>query len=157
MNFLQYALAAVIAFSGLIVGVFLARFTKEEMPTGSRYFPLLQKIIFMAIAVVLLSTFNIALPIKAAIYAIIVILLLRFYSTSFYPLLGVAFFLLGQQSATLFEAAVLVFLYGFPVGSLSASGKKINTLETLKKVVVQHSLFLIVAIGLQLVYLFLAE
>ncbi len=37
------------------------------------------------------------------------------------------------------------------------SGKKINTLETLKKVVVKHSLFLIVAIGLQLVYLFLAE
>ncbi len=153
MEFVQYSLSALVAFSGVPLGAFLALTAKEEMPTGRKYFPWLQKIILMAVVALLLNHFNALLMVKAAAYAALLFVLLRSNVFNFYPFLAAAFFILGQNSRELFAIAVLVFLYGFPTGSMFViKNKRVPLLETLGRASLRYAVLPVAAILLQLVY-----
>jgi len=153
MSFLIYLISAVIAFSGVIAGAILAFNTKEEMPTAKKYFPLLQKILLIAMVAVLLNYFNISVVIKVIIYALVIFAVSKKQMLNFYPVIAVLFFSLGQSSQSLFLISTLVFIYGFPTGSLYViRNKKMKWLELVRKVSVKHGIFLLAAILLQLLY-----
>lgn len=153
MIFLQYTLAAIIAFSGLFVGAYLARATKEEMPTASRYLPWMQKILVIAIVAFFLNILPVNLIIKVLIYALLIVSLLKTPLTNMYFLIGFIFFMLAN-SDHLFTISTLVFLYGFPTGSLFIINKKLKRFEVIKEVFLKYWLFLVISIGLQLAYSF---
>ena len=153
MSFLQYVIAAVIAFSGVIAGAVLALLTKEEMPTAKKYFPLLQKVLIISTVVVFLNYFKIGLIIKIVVYALLIFTVLRAKTLNFYPVLAVLFFLLGQSSQSLFLISIMVFLYGFPTGSMYVINNKIRKWQALvKPIALTYGIFLIVAITLQFLY-----
>ncbi len=153
MNLLPYSLSALVAFSGVLVGAFLAMTAREEMPAGRKYFPLLQKVLLMAIAAVLLSHFGASLAVKIAAYAAVLFAISRKAMLNFYPLLAAAFFILGQGSRELFIISVLVFLYGFPTGSMYViRNRRMGLLKTLGKAGLRYAVFPAAAISLNLFY-----
>lgn len=153
MNLLPYSLSALVAFSGVLVGAFLAMTAREEMPTGRKYFPWLQKVLLIAIAAVLLSYFNALLMVKIVAYAAFLFVLSRKQMFNFYPLLAVAFFILGQNSRELFIISVLVFLYGLPVGSMYVvRNRRMSLFKTLGKASLRYAVFPVAAVTLQLLY-----
>ncbi len=151
MDLLPYSLSALVAFSGVPVGAFLAMAAREEMPTGRKYFPILQKVLLMAITAVLLRHFNAFLLVKVAAYAALLFVISRKTMFNFYPFLAVAFFVLGQESRGLFAISLLVFIYGFPAGSLYVlrSGRK-GMFRTLGKASLRYVVFPAAALILQL-------
>jgi uncharacterized membrane protein len=84
METLNIFLAAAVAlFGGFASGYFVGWIAKEELKAGRKYFVWLERIILLAIAVVLLSSF-----------------------------------VFGSTAGIFLLIAALVFLYGFPAGSL---------------------------------------
>jgi len=153
MNLLPYSLSALVAFSGVIVGVVLALFAKEEMPTGKKYFPLIQKVLLIAIFALLLNHFKALLIVKLVAYSALIFVLSRRMMFNLYPLFAVAFFLLGQGSRELFTISTLVFLYGFPTGSMYVvRNRRMGLLKTLGKVSLRYAVFPVAAVVLQLLY-----
>ena len=152
--FLQYALAAIIAFSGLLAGVRLARSAKEEMRSASRYLPWLQKILFIFIAAFFLNSLPVPLPVRLLAYALLILSMMRKRMPGMYPLIGIIFFWTGQSEQGLLMVSTLTFLYGFPVGSLFAinAGKNLRTSEIFRAVLLKHWAFPVVAVGLQAIY-----
>ncbi len=151
----SYLLSALVAFSGVLVGAFLAMTAREEMPTGRKYFPFFQKVLLIAIAAVLLSHFSAPLIVKFVVYASLVFVLLGKHMINFYPLLAVAFFILGQDRRELFIISVLVFIYGFPTGSMYVvRNRRMSLLKTLGKAGLRYSVFPVVAMALQLLSYF---
>ena len=153
MDFLAYSLSAIVAFSGLFVGAFLARSAKSEMPTASRYLPWLQKILVIAVAALFFSHFRVNTALKLIVYAAIIVFLLR-AQINFYPFLAVVFFMLGQSPGSLFSVSALVFLCGFPAGSMFIIGtrKRMGRYTVAKALLRKHGIFLLIAIGLQFFY-----
>mgnify|MGYP001246428768 CR=1 FL=1 len=153
MTFLTYLLATVVAFSGVIAGSMLALNTKEEMPTAKKYFPLLQKVLFIAVIAALLNHFKLAIIVKVIVYLLVLFIILRKKQYNFYPFIAVIFFLLGQSQQSLFTISILMFLFGFPTGSLFVIyNKKMKWFETVKRVTLKYGIFLVIAIALQLLY-----
>ncbi len=152
MNLLPYSLSALVAFSGIIVGVVLALFAKEEMPNGKKYFPLFQKVILIAIVALLLNHFKAMLIVKLVAYFALVFVISRRMMFNLYPLLAVAFFLLGQGSGGLFTISTLVFLYGFPAGSMYVIKNGGSGWSCAVRAGLRYSVFPAAAILLQLMY-----
>ncbi len=153
MNLLPYSLSALVAFSGVIVGVVLALLAKEEMPTGKKYFPVVQKALVIAIVALLLNHFEALLAVKLVAYLAVVLVLSRRMAFDVYPLLAVAFFLLGQGSRELFTISTLVFLYGFPTGSLYVIKNRGMGWACAVRAGLRYSVFPVAAVLLQMVYL----
>ncbi len=154
MELLPYSLSALVAFSGVLVGAFLAMIAREEMPTGRKYFPVLKKVLLIAVAAVLLSHFSALLIVKVVVYSALLFFLPRRHMLNFYPLLAVAFFILGQESRELFVLSVLVFLYGFPTGSMYVvRNKRMSILKTLGKVSLRYAVFPVAAVALQMLHM----
>ncbi len=155
MELIQYSLSAFVAFLGIPLGAFLATTAREEMPTGRKYFPILQKIFLIAITSVLLNHFSSPLLVKLAVYAVMVFVLLGKHMINFYPFFAVAFFILGQERIELFLISLLVFLYGFPAGSMYVvRNKKMGLLKTLGKASLRYAVFPVAAVLMQLLYVF---
>jgi len=153
MTFLAYSAAALIAFSGLVIGAFLALSAKEEMPTARKYFPWLQKALFLAMVAVFFNFFKVSPVIMVIIYALILFMIAKKQELGYYPLLAVVFFFLGQGTQSLFLISALIFLYGFPTGSLFAMQRKKATWQTIiRPLILKYGIFLILAIGLQFLY-----
>lgn len=153
MELLPYSLSALVAFSGVLVGAFLAMTAREEMPTGRKYFPIFQKVLLIAIAAVLLNHFSAPLIVKFAVYAALVLVLIGKHMLNFYPLLAVAFFILGQNSRELFMVSALVFLYGFPAGSMYfVRNRRASLLKTLGNASLRYAVFPVAAVALQILY-----
>ena len=115
MTLVQYVLAVLVAFSGVLVGAFLACFAKEEMPTARKYFPLIGAVLF-------------------AVFAVF-------------------FFLLAHSPQGLFAVSALVFLYGFPAGSMFVVRK--NEFRPVRAVLIaakRYSYFAALAVVLEVVY-----
>lgn len=153
MEFVQYSLSALVAFLGVPVGAFLALSAREEMHTGRKYFLWLQNIILIAVVALLLNHFNALLILKVAAYAALIFVLLKSSVLNFYPFFAAAFFILGQNSRELFAIAALVFLYGFPAGSMYViKNKRMPLFETLGRASLRYASFPAAAILLQLIY-----
>lgn len=153
MTLVQYLIAVFVAFSGVLVGAFLACSAREEMPTARKYFPLIQAVLFAAVAAFALDYFSVSLLLRIAAYVALFPFLL-FWKFDFYPFLAVFFFLLAHSSQSLFAVSVLVFLYGFPAGSLFVVRK--NEWRIVRAILMvgrRYSYFVFVAVALEALYL----
>jgi hypothetical protein len=125
MDFVSCLLAAVLSFTGLIAGVVLAFLSPEEMPTGRKFFPLLQRIALVAIAAVFISLYIQAWYLRLLLYiAAILILALPLRSEVVFPILAFPFCFSMHAREAFLAISVLIFLYGLPSGSLYAIGKE---------------------------------
>ncbi|MFH1182472.1 MAG: hypothetical protein V1702_05930 [Candidatus Woesearchaeota archaeon] len=142
MDFLSYFLTAIVSFLGLATGAFLAFISPEEMPTGRKFFPLLQRIILVAIAAIFISIFVENIYIRIILYiAAILLLSIRLKPEIIYPLLAFPFFFSSTNPNAFLAIAILVFVYGLPTGSLYAAKRK----SAAAKFVLSQLTFLLVA------------
>lgn len=120
--FSKIALAG-ISLSGLLAGIALSRIAPEEFHQGKKYFVLFQQILFAAISLAIFfwlyqnSRFFL-IPAAAVILTALFFVDLKIKKNISY-LLHYIFFLMAYfmlPDATL--VAALLFLYGFPVGTL---------------------------------------
>ena len=119
VTLVQFAAAAVVSYLGLLAGFVLASLTKEELPTAKKYFPLLQRLIILAVAAVAMEYFSFSIFVKTAAYLLLLLFLAVSIRTSFYyAVFGVvAFFVSASQNALLVLSS-LVFLFGLLSGSI---------------------------------------
>jgi len=120
---LEY-LIPLIVFSGLILGVILAKVSPEEMKSGERYFKILKKI---TLTILIISLIFLAIPlflelILGLVVGYIAALLLK----RVYFFLGLALFLsfLTSIPDLILLFSSIVFIFGLPTGSLIASEVK---------------------------------
>jgi len=152
MELLTYSLTLIICFLGLFFGVILAFSAKEELKPGKKYFIFMQKIILLIILIILLNLFNINFYIKLAAYALLIFLMeVNLKNEMIYALLGTAFFISSSEKSLFFLIASLIFLYGFPAGSLFAyKNIKNSAFFVFRKSFLSYSWFLLVAFLLRL-------
>ena len=143
MEFLNYAIAAIIVALGLVCGIVLRLFTKEEMKAGKKYFIYLEHAFFAAI-IALMIYFK-------AYYALTLLFVIAFFAflykgkmkkpipASVYIFFALLFFEASRNSAFILFSS-LMFLFGFPAGSLIDLKKKRHT-----KAIISVILFLVIA------------
>lgn len=124
-----------LAFIGLILGAILAFFVKEELKPGQKYFKWLKKIVLIVI-IVMLVYFSFQLTYSYLI-AFAAGILISWVFKKYYFYLGVG--LLGSSllfNDKIFIALIaLIFILGFPVGTLQAS-KLLSKKSKLVKIIV---------------------
>ena len=144
MGIINYLLIAVVAALGLVLGRVLAWMAKEEIKPGKKYFLILQKALF-CLAIVLLMYFNRTNIHYTWIGALIIFVYLSWFkkipSYSISVVLGFGVYLASLTDNFLLISAV-IFLHGFPAGSL---------IKSKKEMALNIAVFLAVAIGLFLV------
>ncbi|MFH1276117.1 MAG: hypothetical protein ABIH82_03320 [Candidatus Woesearchaeota archaeon] len=110
--------------TGLFFGVILSIIAEEEIIPGKKYFYLLKRIMFcvISISIVYLFRSNLFLMIIFIILSIILFILELKLNNYFVEIFNYIFFILAyilntkQDLYTIF--ATLIFIYGFPVGTL---------------------------------------
>ena len=150
MEYIQL-LAPIIAFLGLPFGLFLSFLSPEEMKPGKRYFELIQNLLLVFILFFIFDYY--LLPLMISIIITITVFLGVFYwknkykSIIIYLILAV-FLYLSYKDPTLFALeSSLIFMYGFPTGSLIKCKKKDSL-----KIVAKHSIFILLTMFLLLFF-----
>ena len=154
MQLLNYSLISLVSFSGLLVGILLAFTAKEELGPGKKYFILLQKLILLLVLVFLLNFFNVNIYLRIIIYVLFIyLMIINVKSQVIYPALGIVFFFSSKDINLFVINSTLIFLYGFPTGSLFAKKfiKKKNSF-VLKNIFLNYFWFVIISIILKLIF-----
>ncbi|MBU1204909.1 MAG: hypothetical protein KKE93_03315 [Nanoarchaeota archaeon] len=154
MQLINYSLISLISFSGLLIGMVLAFTAKEELEPGKKYFLLLQKLTLLLILIFLLNFFNINLYLRITIYILFIFLMtINIKSQIIYPALAAVFFLSSKNPELFITNSILIFLYGFPTGSLFAK-KLIKKRKSfvLKNIFLNYFWFVIITIILKLIF-----
>ncbi|PIN76257.1 hypothetical protein COV18_00460 [Candidatus Woesearchaeota archaeon CG10_big_fil_rev_8_21_14_0_10_37_12] len=115
MGTLSVILSAIAPVFGLLAGVIIAYFTKEELKQGEKYFRLLQHVLLSAIFVILFWQFTW----QAVILGVILLAALWRFSFDNFLLIPVM-----ALPATVSVIQPLVFVYFIPVGTLLYEQKK---------------------------------
>jgi len=154
MQLINYSLISLISFSGLLIGMVLAFTAKEELEPGKKYFILLQKLTLLLILIFLLNFFNINLYLRIIIYVLFIFLMtINIKSQIIYPALATVFFLSSKNPELFITNSILIFLYGFPAGSLFAKKLiKKKKLFVLKNIFLNYFWFVVIAIILKLIF-----
>ena len=114
-------LIIIIAFSGLLMGYLLTFLVKEEIKPGQKYFLWLERFFRLVIIIVLL--WIIATP-KAMLLPFILGIIVGFFLKIRYFYLGLAIAAASSLPVNMFVVvATLIFIYGFPYGSISSKLK----------------------------------
>ncbi|MBN2422651.1 hypothetical protein JXB41_05460 [Candidatus Woesearchaeota archaeon] len=156
MEFLRYVLLLLLGFSGLIIGIILTYFTKEELPTGEKYFKILQSFLVIVILFTFFYYLNLDLYLTLLLFILSIIILkiivLKFNiknpSKIIYILFGFVFYLSGKTQGVNI-AVSLIFLYGFPTGSLVGKeiiDKKIKKMDIIWRVAKEYIGYLIIGL-----------
>lgn len=147
MEVLNYVLVSLAVFSGLLVGWLVGVIAKEELKPGKKYLVLLKRFLFCAVFLIA------AIFIVSSIWLTLVFIgaLIYFFAGEYplkdvvvYLLFGIVFYLSVERLFLL--QASLMFIYGFPVGSLMYFEKK-----KIKDAFLRYAWFIPVAIVLFLV------
>lgn len=134
MQFINYFFAALVSYSGLLIGILLAKIAPEEQKPLEKYFIFSRKLLLSAIFVFLVFYFfnNYANLVISIIYVVFLFFIEYRINDSLkksiivYQLLGIIFFL-SSKNANLFAIeSSLVFLYGLPTASLIYNKQKKN-------------------------------
>ena len=148
MNFLSYLAVSIVSFLGLAVGVILARVSPEEMPTGRKFFPLLERAVLVAIAAIFINLFVESIYVRVPLYLLAIILLsFRLEPNIVYPLLAFPFFLSSIYLNAFTAISALIFVYGLPAGSLYAVKGNIAA----AKFVLSKLTFVLLAVAIYLI------
>lgn len=150
MNFLNYLLVSLAAFSGLWVGVVLSFISPEEMKPGKRYFKLIVKIVFIIIPILIAVLFG-KEKILLSLLLVLVSLAFIMYAPEkyIYPMLGIFLYISSKEAVLFLTIGVAIFILGLPKGSLFAyehKGMKKNRI--LRKIIICHIFFFILALPL---------
>ena len=145
MEVLTYFLTGIITYLGLGCGIGLAYIAKEELNDGRKYFILSQNIILPLIIFSFLYFLKVNLIIDITLSIISFICLYYFnnlkndnFKKNFYYIyliLGIIFFISSKNNNFFIVESSLIFLYGFPTGSLIIDVKKKNFFEILLKTI----------------------
>lgn len=128
ITYLNYFLAAIVAYLGLLLGIFLIKIAPEEQKPGKKYFIFLKKAIFLLILVFYLFfyNFNPALSVILLVFTLILMLnkKLKLEKTGItYFFFGLVFYLSSRVLNLFIIETVLIFLYGMAVSSLTLKKK----------------------------------
>ena len=115
-------LALIVSYLGVFVGVGLKQIAKKEVETGKKNLILIQFILF--VLTIILFFYLIKTNIWYKLSAAIVLMIIIYITKNNYAVLGAIF---GLEPS--FLISMLIFLYGFPTGSLT----KDNYIKTAKK------------------------
>jgi hypothetical protein len=127
MDLVSYSLAAIIVVLGFVCGIVLRLFTKEEMKAGRKYFIYLQYAI-LAVIIALMIYFRMHYVIILIFLAVLVMVFSKSrmkkpMPASVYIIFGMLFFEASRSSLFILFSS-LMFLFGFPAGSLMDLKKK---------------------------------
>lgn len=118
MQFLHFAAATIISYLGLLAGFVLASMTREELPTATKYFTILQRLLIFIIAAIATNYLGFSLLLRILIYVVIGFLIMFKIDTRlFYALFGFLLFAVAANMNVLAITASLVFLFGLVSGS----------------------------------------
>jgi hypothetical protein len=145
---LSYILTSIIAYLGLVAGIIIIHFAKEEQKAGMPYFLLFQNLL-ACISVSFLVFFlgwNIFINISLTFLALLVLFLIKSVRKAYYiyPILGLFLFLAYDDPSHLAIQASLVFLLGLPTSALLYNQK--DTKKSIFRIIVFHLGFFILAI-----------
>ncbi|MFH1316279.1 MAG: hypothetical protein ABII01_02065 [Candidatus Woesearchaeota archaeon] len=147
---LDYIITAFISFSGLIVGILLINFSKEERDPGLKYFKLMQILLITISFIIIFYWLNLNVILNSMISLIILIILFgikpQMRSIFAYPFLGVLFYLSYANKEIFIIQSSLIYLIGFPTSAILVSFEKKDWI----KIILTHMTFLIIAIILLL-------
>ena len=114
---LTYLALLIITFLGLFIGLAIGYLAQEELKPGINYFNILRHLLFIAVLVVFFVK-NPSIPFIILTAAIIIIFSFsRHRETLYYYALAVIFFI-SRRFNGFSLLSPLIFLYGFPVGSI---------------------------------------
>ena len=171
MQLLNYALTALIANAGIILGIILAYIAEEEIKPGKNYFIILKNLIIAMILAATLHMFtsNIILISIISVLAIALLFYIDYFIIGFniksktdkkkakkecitrittYALLGIAFYISSTNIPYFIAISSLIFLYGFPAGSLAINLKKANRW----RIILTSCSFFIIAMLLYIIF-----
>ena len=122
MSLLTKIIIAALSSAGLLTGAALSYIAPEELAAGQKYFIYLRSILFILLSVAVLyslySSFLFLVPLFFILFAILFAVDLKIESATAYPFHYFAFltaYFLIQDGILI---AALLFLYGFPAGTL---------------------------------------
>ena len=123
ITYLNYFLASIIAYLGLLLGIILIKLAPEEQKPGTQYFILLKKILFFIALVAILFFYKVNIIFTTVLLLFVIILMLNKKinlnkSGLVYFFLGILFYLSSKILNLFVIESVLIFLYGIPNASL---------------------------------------
>lgn len=138
MNFLNYSIISIISYSGLFLGFLLAIIAKEEIKQGERYFILLKKTILALIFIFLLILKTKDHLTTTLILAFVILYMIKtkkeFNELPYiYIILGLVLYTSSKNLELLMIESSLIFILGFPVGTLLTKKDKKRTLKEIIK------------------------
>jgi len=131
ITYLNYFLASVIAYLGLLVGTILIRMAPEEQKPGKKYFTLIKKIILFLIIV----SFFVYLKTNLLILSLLLISALILFTNRkitlestvlVYLMLGIFFSLSSKIFDLFIIESTLIFFYGISTASFVFNPRKRN-------------------------------
>lgn len=142
---LAYLIPMIIASAGLICGAIIGKIAKEELKNGKKYFIFMQNILVVLLIILIMYQYR---QIVHAIWISALALFLYLYyfrkipQWIVYAAFGIAYSLSFGKAIFPFLTAV-IFIYGFPTGSLELRHKRLLAICAIA--------FLAVAIGTGLI------
>ncbi len=152
MQFINYLSTTTLVYAGLLAGIILGYISKEEVKAGRKYFIIIQKIILLLIIISFSAYSRLDIILRLSIFFVLIssLIIIHFkdinilrYSLITYTILGIIFYISSSISRLFLINSSLIFLYGFPTGTLLVDFKKNNFVGILSR----HSLFIVVAIS----------
>lgn len=144
MEFLNYFLASIIVYLGLLAGIIISFMTKEELKPGKRYFILLHNIIIAFILFFILEQTN--LNVYLTLFLPLAVVIISFIFTELYKksyliylIIGSIFYLSSRDLSYFLIISTLILFYGFLIGTLQTDFKEKNYF----KIVAKNLLFFI--------------
>lgn len=137
MQFINYFLASLVSFSGLLIGILLVKIAPEEQKPLARYFELARKSILILISFFLIFYFqNNAAYVAALLVCIIFVILAEISfrslwkkSVIIYAALGLTFYLSSKNLSLFAVQSSLILLYGIPTASILYRKKENNHIQ----------------------------
>ena len=120
---IDYFLASIISYLGLLLGVILIKLAPEEQKPGKKYFILLKKISFFLIIVSFLFFYKVNIILTTILLVFVIVLMLNnklnlTKSALVYFFLGIIFYLSSKITDLFVMESVFIFLYGISAASL---------------------------------------
>ena len=152
MEAVNYFLGLVIIFAGIITGMILAFIAKEELKPGKKYILLFQKVLLSLIFVISISySGHIALSIVlSAVLVYLFIFKFPFNDKLTYCVFGFIYFMFANNFKLIIPLSVMMFLYGFPTGSLIAETDE-DYKSVIKNITYRYIWIIIIGLALYLV------
>lgn len=137
ITFINYFLASIVVYLGLLLGIILIKLAPEEQRLGKKYFIFLKMFLFFLIISFFLLYYK-ANIISLVLLAFILILMLNkkihLEKSAFtYALFGIIFYLSNKTFNLFVIESILILLYGIPNASLIFIPRKNNYKEVFIK------------------------